>query len=108
MSYAPLLSLHVQPLPEVYNATGYKIWLINNDTDFVKTFNMTSKQDIRYNFTAHTGVFYFKVAPMHPECGDYGCANSTTPFIIIRKQRNIDCAWMYIISKSSRLIVRKL
>ncbi|OAD57020.1 hypothetical protein WN48_02819 [Eufriesea mexicana] len=85
VSYAPLLSLHVQPLPEVYNVTGYKIWLINNDTDFVKTFNMTSKQDIRYNFTAHTGVFYFKVAPMHSDCGDYGCVNSTTPFIIIQE-----------------------
>ncbi|XP_003394123.2 uncharacterized protein LOC126916829 isoform X1 [Bombus affinis] len=85
VSYAPLLSLHVQPLPEVYNVTGYKIWLINNNTDFVKTFNMTSEQDFHYNFTAHTGVFYFKVAPMHSECGDYGCVNSTTPFIIIQE-----------------------
>ena len=88
VSYAPLLSLHVQPLPEVYNVTGYKVWLINNDTDFAKAFNMTSEQDFRYNFTAHTGVFYFKVAAMHLECGDYGCVNSTTPFIIIREYNN--------------------
>lgn len=85
VSYAPLLSLHVQPLPEVYNVTGYKVWLINNDTDFAKAFNMTSEKDFRYNFTAHTGVFYFKVAVMHPECGNYGCVNSTTPFIIIQE-----------------------
>lgn len=89
VSNAPLLSLHIQPLPESYNITGYKIWLINNDTDFIKTFNVTRKQDLQYNFTAHIGHFYFKVACMHLECGDYGCVNSTTPFIIIRKQTNL-------------------
>ncbi|XP_043791661.1 uncharacterized protein LOC122714412 isoform X1 [Apis laboriosa] len=83
VSNAPLLSLHIQPLPESYNVTGYKIWLINNDTDFIKTFNVTRKQDLQYNFTAHIGHFYFKVACMHLECDDYGCVNSTTPFIII-------------------------
>lgn len=56
---------------------------------------MTSEQDFHYNFTAHTGVFYFKVAPMHSECGDYGCVNSTTPFIIIRKQKEISYARLY-------------
>ncbi|CAK9812967.1 hypothetical protein ANTQUA_LOCUS7476 [Anthophora quadrimaculata] len=88
VSHAPLLSLHVQPLPEAYNVTKYNIWLINNNTDsvtFTGVFSTTSKQDIRYNFTAHTGVFYFKVSSIHPDCGQKGCANSTTPFIIIQE-----------------------
>lgn len=93
VSYAPLLFLHVQPLPETYNVTKYRIWLVNNDTNtvtFADIFSTTSKQDIRYNFTAHTGVFYFKVSPVHTYCGEYGCANSTTPYIIIRKQTAIN------------------
>ncbi|XP_017789355.1 PREDICTED: uncharacterized protein LOC108571752 isoform X2 [Habropoda laboriosa] len=93
VSHAPLLSLHVQPLPEAYNVTKYNIWLINNDTDsvtFTGVFSTTSKQDIRYNFTAHTGVFYFKVSPVHSDCGqEGGCANSTTPFIIIQTSHRL-------------------
>ncbi|XP_043254469.1 uncharacterized protein LOC122398548 [Colletes gigas] len=84
ISHAPLHSLHVQSMRESYNVTKYKIWLINNDTDSNILFT-TSEQSILYDFTGHTGVYYFKVSAIHPHCGENGCANSSTPFIIIQK-----------------------
>ncbi|XP_076675303.1 uncharacterized protein LOC143372700 [Andrena cerasifolii] len=88
VSYAPVFSLHVQPLPESYNVTEYRIWLIHNDTGSVVVTNVffgTSTQDVRYNFTAQTGTSFLKVSAMHSDCGDYGCANSSTPSIIINE-----------------------
>ncbi|XP_076228523.1 uncharacterized protein LOC116432018 [Nomia melanderi] len=87
-TYAPRHSLHIQPLPDSYNVSEYRIRLINNDTDSVvheEGFSAASTREISYNFTDHTGVFYFKVFAVHPDCGEYGCANSTTPFIIIQE-----------------------
>ncbi|CAL7948030.1 unnamed protein product [Xylocopa violacea] len=84
------VSIHIQPLPETYNVTWYKIWLIKNDTNAARTFNVTGKHDFWYNFDDEAGVFYFKVAPMHSECGYYGCANSSTPnFIITEPSRRL-------------------
>ncbi|XP_076756004.1 uncharacterized protein LOC143426425 [Xylocopa sonorina] len=82
--------LHIQPLPKMYNVTWYKIWLVKNASDSVRTFNVTGKHDFWYNFDDDAGVFYFKVAPMHSECGYYGCANSTTPnFTISEPSRRL-------------------
>ncbi|KZC11530.1 PREDICTED: uncharacterized protein LOC107189611 [Dufourea novaeangliae] len=88
VSYAPLLSLHIQGLPESFNVSEYKVWLINRNTDTVEYKNVlstTSNQHLTfgYNFTALTGEFYFNVSAIHPDCGDNGCVNTTTPLIII-------------------------
>nr|XP_034194458.1 uncharacterized protein LOC117610776 isoform X3 [Osmia lignaria] len=84
----PDFSLHVQPLPETYNVSEYRIWWINNDTNSVLYAGLLSasdNEDITYNFTGHVGAFYFKVSPVHPDCGEYGCANNTTPCIVKRE-----------------------
>lgn len=79
--------LYVQPLPPRYNVTEYRAWLIRNDTewamDTIIYANDSQDRDnnIRYNFTLPDGVYYIKVAALHPECGEYGCANSTSPYI---------------------------
>lgn len=89
ISYAPLFSLRIQNLPERYNVTKYRVWLINEDLNSVvntNVFSTTNQQDNWYNFTEHTGTFFFKVSAVHPDCGEYGCANSSTPSIIISKQ----------------------
>lgn len=91
VTYEPYFSLHVQPLPEAYNVTQYRIWWINNDTDSVSYTDLLTALDnreITYNFSEHTGTFYLKVAAVHPDCGDDGCANSTTPCIVIRNTYN--------------------
>ncbi|XP_017887333.1 uncharacterized protein LOC108629272 isoform X2 [Ceratina calcarata] len=81
ISDKPVFSLHIQPLPDSYNVTMYKVWLMQYGSDWFKTFDVRTGDELRYDFSSHTGYFYFKVAPMHPTCGDYGCANSTTPLI---------------------------
>nr|XP_012152386.1 PREDICTED: uncharacterized protein LOC100878942 [Megachile rotundata] len=91
VSYEPYFSLHVQPLPESYNVTQYRIWRINNDTDSVTNtvqLSASDDQEIMYDFTEHAGTFYFKVSAVHPDCGEDGCANSTTPCIVIRNTYN--------------------
>lgn len=88
-TYEPYFSLRVQPLPETYNVSQYRIWWINNDTNSVLYAGLLSasdNDDITYNFTGHAGASYFKVSPVHPDCGEYGCANSTTPCIVKRKK----------------------
>ncbi|XP_053987508.1 uncharacterized protein LOC128880941 [Hylaeus volcanicus] len=84
VSHAPLHLLHIQSMPESYNVTKYRIRLVNNNTSSI-IFSTTSERNISYDFTGHTGVFYFKVSAIHPLCGENECANSTTPFIIIQK-----------------------
>ncbi|XP_033321808.1 uncharacterized protein LOC117217969 isoform X2 [Megalopta genalis] len=85
VSDEPRLLLHIQALPESFNVSEYRVWLMNNDTDSVdkNASSATSNREISYDFTDRTGVFYFKVSAIHSSCGDYGCANSTTPHIII-------------------------
>ncbi|KAL0112808.1 hypothetical protein PUN28_012222 [Cardiocondyla obscurior] len=80
-------ALYVQPLPPSYNVTSYKVWLINNDTELIATTEIFADKDgrnIRHNFSAVDGVYYIKVAALHPECGDHGCANSTSPYVYIK------------------------
>ncbi|XP_046144269.1 uncharacterized protein LOC114877607 isoform X2 [Osmia bicornis bicornis] len=87
-THEPYFLLHVQPLPETYNVSQYRIWWINNDTNSVLYAGLLSasdNEDITYNFTGLAGAFYFKVSPVHSDCGEYGCANNTTPCIVKRK-----------------------
>ncbi|XP_050464992.1 uncharacterized protein LOC126858564 [Cataglyphis hispanica] len=81
------LALYVQSLPSRYNVTDYKMWLINNDTEStvsIAIISMNKNRHVRYNFSAPSGVYYVKVAALHPKCGEYGCANSTSPYIHIK------------------------
>ncbi|XP_076233101.1 uncharacterized protein LOC143178374 isoform X2 [Calliopsis andreniformis] len=85
-SYEPLFFLYIQFLPESYNVTEYRIWLINKDIGSVvdsKVFSTASKEENWYNLTGYTGSFFFKVSAVHPICGLYGCANSSTPLLIL-------------------------
>lgn len=82
------VAIHVQQLPEKYNVTEYKVWVINNNTDaIISAIILTDKnrEHVQFNFSASNGAYYVKVAAMHPDCGEYGCANSTTPYIYISK-----------------------
>lgn len=82
------LTLYIQPLPSRYNVTEYKAWLINNDTKSIVSTIVSANKDrghIRHNFSAPEGVYYVKVAALHPGCGEHGCANSTSPYIYISK-----------------------
>ncbi|XP_043274478.1 uncharacterized protein [Venturia canescens] len=77
------LLLHIQPLPEEFNVTDYKVWMINNHTNSEVSLELkhNGEEEIRYNFTVVDGVHYFKVAAVHPFCGKEGCVNSTSPAI---------------------------
>lgn len=90
------LALYVQPLPPRYNVTRYQVWLIRNETQSAVSTTLLANEDgghIRYNFTAPDGVYYVKVAALHPDCNEHGCVNSTSPFIHISKcDSNIDFA----------------
>ncbi|XP_015175205.1 PREDICTED: uncharacterized protein LOC107065755 isoform X1 [Polistes dominula] len=82
-----LFTLYIQPVPAIYNVTGYRIWLINNDTDITNEINVIQSQNeeyINYDFSMYDGIYYFKVAAMHPDCSIYGCVNATSPFISIK------------------------
>lgn len=89
------LALYVQSLPSRYNVTEYKVWLINNDTESTVITIISENKDsghLRYKFSVPDGVYYVKVAALHPKCGEHGCANSTSPYIYISKDdltRNI-------------------
>lgn len=82
-------ALYVQPLPPTYNVTEYKAWLINNDTGTtIATVVIPAGEDrghVRHNFSAPDGVYYVRVAALHPECGERGCANSTSPYVYIKR-----------------------
>ncbi|GAB1866897.1 SEFIR domain-containing protein [Camponotus japonicus] len=81
------LAVYVQSLPSTYNVTEYKVWLINNGTKSVSIAIISTNKNnglIRYNFSAPDGVYYVKVAALHPKCGKHGCANSTSPYICIK------------------------
>lgn len=87
-SDSPLFVLYIQPYPMKYNITRYKIWVMNNDTDSARVVDIvadTSNEHIRYNFTVENGVYYVKVGGMHPECENFECANSSTPYIYIKE-----------------------
>ncbi|KAK0179883.1 hypothetical protein PV327_005594 [Microctonus hyperodae] len=76
------LSVHIQQLPEKFNVTHYRVWMINNDTDTAKIVELTStnnKDHLQYNFPVAESIYYFKVTAMHANCGYNGCANSTSP-----------------------------
>ncbi|XP_011704676.1 PREDICTED: uncharacterized protein LOC105459973 [Wasmannia auropunctata] len=77
--------LYIQPLPPTYNVTEYKAWLIHNDTkSTIATAIIPANRDrghARHNFSAPDGVYYVNVAALHPDCGEHGCANSTSPYI---------------------------
>nr|XP_012216261.1 PREDICTED: uncharacterized protein LOC105668447 isoform X1 [Linepithema humile] len=85
------LVLNVQQLPSRYNVTEYKVWLIKNDTQLtISTIIPADKSGshVQYNFSLPDGIYYVKVAALHRECGEHGCANSTTPFIHINRVSN--------------------
>ncbi|XP_011863379.1 PREDICTED: uncharacterized protein LOC105559583 [Vollenhovia emeryi] len=81
-------ALYIQALPSAYNVTEYRAWLISNDTKSTITTVVVRAGDdrghVRHNFSAPDGVYYVKVAAVHPECGEDGCANSTSPYIYIK------------------------
>ncbi|XP_018397952.1 PREDICTED: uncharacterized protein LOC108775972 [Cyphomyrmex costatus] len=80
-------ALYIQPLPLTYNVTEYKVWLISNDTKSTVTTIVPANKDhvhVRLNLVAPDGVYYVKVAALHPECGEHGCANSTSPYVYIK------------------------
>ncbi|KYN18224.1 hypothetical protein ALC57_09471 [Trachymyrmex cornetzi] len=80
-------ALYIQPLPSTYNVTEYKVWLISNDTKSTLTTIVPANEDhghIRLNLLAPDGAYYVKVAALHPECGEHGCANSTSPYVHIK------------------------
>ncbi|XP_066584361.1 uncharacterized protein [Prorops nasuta] len=88
VSDTSILTIYIQPAPIRLNVLKYRIWLINNDTNLIidmKTVLAYEDQHIQHNFTVHEGVHYFKVSAVHPNCGEDGCINSTTPFISIRQ-----------------------
>ncbi|XP_014482953.1 PREDICTED: uncharacterized protein LOC106748683 [Dinoponera quadriceps] len=82
------LALHVQPLPPKYNVTRYRVWLTRNETESVISVTLPANEDgghVRYNFTAPDGVYFVKVAALHPDCDEqHGCVNSTSPYILIK------------------------
>ncbi|XP_076653491.1 uncharacterized protein LOC143359449 isoform X2 [Halictus rubicundus] len=86
VSNKPRFLLHIQPLPESYNVSEYRVWLMNA-TDAVETrhFSTTSNEELLYDFTGRTGDFHFKVSAIHSDCGKYGCVNSTTPYITVQE-----------------------
>ncbi|XP_034952250.1 uncharacterized protein [Chelonus insularis] len=86
VSEANAFNLFIQKVPEKFNVTFYKVWLINNDTNTTTIVTLSaenSKADMHlsYVFPVEEGVHYFKVAAIHQGCGDYGCVNSTSPAI---------------------------
>jgi len=104
-------ALYIQPLPSTYNVTEYKAWLINNDTKstIVTTIVLANKDrgHIRHNISAPDGVYHVKVAALHPECGEHGCVNSTTPYIYISKLKIFSFFFFFLISGpfSSTLLI---
>ena len=79
------LTLFIQPLPERFTVSDYRVWLINNGTGKASDmiFNAKKGEHIQHSFLVDEGVYYFKVAALHPDCNQYGCLNSTSPLIII-------------------------
>ncbi|KAI4486498.1 PREDICTED: uncharacterized protein LOC106791229 isoform X1 [Polistes canadensis] len=88
VSDALLFTLYIQPVPAKFNVTRYRIWLTNNSTGVTNEINLSQPENgehIKYNFSIFDGIYYFKVAAMHPNCSIYGCINATSPFISIRE-----------------------
>jgi len=82
------MALYVQPIPPRYNVLQYKIWVICNKTGLAISEIVSANENnehIRFNFSVPDGVYYIKVAALHPDCGKHGCANSTSPYIYISK-----------------------
>ncbi|XP_032666687.1 uncharacterized protein LOC116842091 isoform X2 [Odontomachus brunneus] len=87
VSESASLALYVQPLPASYNITRYRACLIHNETESTSCTTLPANENgghIRHNFSAPDGLYYVKVAALHPDCGEYGCVNSTSPFIQIK------------------------
>lgn len=89
VSDASILTLFVQPLPERFGVTKYKIWMLNKENvEDVKEIiieKLEGHDQISHSFTVEKGTYYFKVAALHPMCREYGCVNGTSPFISISK-----------------------
>ncbi|XP_033229384.1 uncharacterized protein LOC117180896 isoform X2 [Belonocnema kinseyi] len=81
------LTLFIQPLPERFNISDYRVWLINSGTGKASDVILSAEkgQHIRHSFLVDEGVHYFKVAALHPDCNQYGCLNSTSPLISIKQ-----------------------
>ncbi|XP_058807442.1 uncharacterized protein LOC131673451 [Phymastichus coffea] len=92
VSDSSTLTLYIQPLPKRFNVSSYKVWMINYDTNVTKEvvlYHVHRNHYINYNFSVSDGVIYFKVAVLHFICHhDYGCINSTSPFISIKQTSN--------------------
>lgn len=85
---ALLFKLFIQPVPIKFNVTSYRIWLTNNSTGITIDTIISQPLDgnhLQYNFSILDGIYYFQVAALHPNCGKYGCINSTSPFISIKE-----------------------
>ena len=80
-----ILTLFIQPLPERFNTSDFRVWLIKNDTGkaFDTILNGKKGEHIQHPFSVEEGVYYFKVTALHPACNEYGCWNSTSPLISI-------------------------
>ncbi|XP_011299491.1 uncharacterized protein [Fopius arisanus] len=88
VSDMPVLRLHIQPLPNKFNISNYRIWVINNETstsEITKVKSLNSEEHISHNFSVSDGTHYVYVAAMHPHCGEYGCVNNSLS-VITRKQ----------------------
>lgn len=75
-------------MPERFNVTSYKVWMINslaNTTKEIILINLDKDPVIYHNFSVDEGVIYFKVAALHSICPDNGCVNTTSPYISISK-----------------------
>lgn len=96
---ALLFKLFIQPVPIKFNVTSYRIWLTNNSTGITIDTIISRPLDgnlLQYNFSILDGIYYFQVAALHPNCGIYGCINSTSPFISISM---LYFPWSYVYYK---------
>ena len=58
--------------------------MINNDTKHSNEIILNTVEGglyLNHSFKVDDGIHYFKVAALHFQCGEYGCVNSTSPFI---------------------------
>ncbi|XP_063983458.1 uncharacterized protein LOC135165771 [Diachasmimorpha longicaudata] len=88
ISDIPDVSLHIQPIPEKFNASNYRVWVINNDTGASESVDLrlsNSGDHIEHNFTMVDGAYHIYVTSMHPDCGEQGCINTTLPVITIKQ-----------------------
>ncbi|XP_023247431.1 uncharacterized protein LOC106635760 isoform X2 [Copidosoma floridanum] len=92
VSDGSILTVYIQLLPEKFDISKYKIWMLNKENlenvKEVTVEKLEGHDQIRYSFPVEKGTYYFKVTALHPICREYGCVNSTSPFINIKQQES--------------------